>query len=338
LNPPRGAMDDFLKQETAKLTRSWTRHDAAQLRDYLVADAEDPRVNVQSVLSRHFLLAALFEGKFECLMEHELHFAAAMNWLRRRAGELDTPEARAALLHALRRGADNGEGLEIPAFLTHLFARLPAGAGDVSVPNYIEQFLDGDGSPRALNTFQELWADALEAEIPVGVRVLEPACGSANDYRFLASYGLARLMDYTGFDLCEKNVRNARALFPGVRFEVGNVFEIAAASGAFELSFANDLFEHLSPEALPVAVRELCCVTRRGLCIGFFQMDEMPEHIIRPVDEYHWNTLSLARTRELLAEQGFDVQPLHIGTYLRWRTGCAETHNPQAYTFLAFRK
>jgi len=36
----------------------------------------------------------------------------------------------------------------------------------------------------------------------------------------------------------------------------------------------------------------------------------------------------------LFAEQGFDVQALHIGTYLRARTGCAETHNPNAYTLL----
>jgi hypothetical protein len=338
LSPRRSVTDDFLKQETAKLARSWMRHDATELGGYLVAEVEDPRVNVQSVRARHFVLAAFFGSKFGGLMDHELRFAAAMNWLRRRATEMDAPEARAALLHALQRGADNAEGIEIPVFLTKLFARLPAQAGDASVPNYLEQFLIEDASLRPLDTFQELWADVLEGEIPEGVRVLEPACGSANDYHFLASYGLARLVDYTGFDLCEKNVRNACAQFPSARFEVGNAFEIAAADGAFELSFVHDLFEHLSPKALAVAIRELCRVTRRGLCVGFFQMDEMPEHIIRPVDEYHWNTLSQARTQALFAEQGFDVQPLHIGTYLRWRTGCAETHNPQAYTFLAFRR
>jgi len=331
-------MDNFLRAETERLARSWRQHDAAHLRDYLVAGVEDPRVNVQSVLTRHFLIAALFEARFDKLMEEELRFAAAMNWRRRPESEPESPEARAALLHALRRGADNAEGFEIPPFLTGLFAGLPAKAGDATVPNYLERFLAGDTRPNALGTFQELWADVLESEIPHGVQVLEPACGSANDYRCLLNCGIARLIDYAGFDLCEKNVANARALFPGVRFEVGNVFEIPAADDAFELSFVHDLFEHLSPEALPVAVRELCRVTRRGLCVGFFQMEEMPEHIIRPVDEYHWNTLSLARTQALFEEQGFDVQPLHIGTYLRWRTGCAETHNPNAYTFIAFHK
>jgi SAM-dependent methyltransferase len=338
-------MDNFLKQESEKLARSWMRHDTAHLRGYLVASVEDPRVNVQSVLTRHFLLAALFGAKFERLMEEELRFAAVMNWWHRNAAHLKTPEGRTTLLHALRRGADDAEGLEIPGFVRRAFAGLPVQARQVSVPNYIEQSLAEEALPQspagvrrpALDTFQELWADALAGETRQAVRALEPACGSANDFRFLASYGIARLLDYTGFDLCEKNVKNARALFPGVRFDLGNVFGIPAADGAFDLSFVHDLFEHLSLEALPVAVREICRVTRRGLCIGFFQMDETPGHIVRPVEEYHVNTLSLARTQALFGEQGFDVQPLHVGSFLRWRIGCAETHNPNAYTFLAFR-
>ncbi len=331
-------MEDFLKQETERLARSWMRHDASALDNYLVADVENPRLNVQSILTRHFLLTALFGPKFERLMDHELHFAAAMNWLRQRAADLGSNDARAALLHALRRGADNAEGMDVPAFLTALFAKLPAQVDEVAVQNFIERHLAEAGQPDVTNTFQELWGDVLENEIPQGVRVLEVACGSANDYRCLASFGLARLLDYTGFDLCEKNVANARALFPGARFEVGNVFEIAATDGAFELSFAHDLFEHLSPEGLPVAIRELCRVSRRGLCVGFFQMAELPDHIVRPVDDYHWNTLSLDRTRALFEEQGFTVQALHIGSYLRHRTGCAETHNPNAYTFIASRR
>ena len=100
--------------------------------------------------------------------------------------------------------------------------------------------------------------------IAAGARLLEPACGSANDYRYLAAFGIAGLLDYTGFDLCEKNVANARALFPRTRFEVGNVFEIAAADQAFALCFVHDLLEHLSPAGLERAVEELC---RRAVCL-----------------------------------------------------------------------
>jgi hypothetical protein len=79
-------------------------------------------------------------------------------------------------------------------------------------------------------------------------------------------------------------------------------------------------------------------VTRHGLCVHFFQMDEMPDHVRRPVGDYHLNTLSQAKAEALLRQHGFTVQPLHIGSYLRQRVGCQDTHNPAAYTFLAFRR
>jgi hypothetical protein len=63
-------------------------------------------------------------------------------------------------------------------------------------------------------------------------------------------------------------------------------------------------------------------------------MDEIPEHAIRPVDDYHWNLLSLSRIQEHLTRNGFSGQAFHIGTYLRWRVGCPSTHNPNAYTLV----
>ncbi|MCL4787784.1 MAG: methyltransferase domain-containing protein [Verrucomicrobia bacterium] len=344
-------MDEALQQETERLVRSWMRLDEPFLRDYLVADVEDPRINVQSILSRHFLLATLFGNRFEDLMLHELRFAAAMNWLAQLAKRGGGEEERQAVLHALKLGADNAEGVELPGFIRQTFASLPARAGVTTVPNYLLEFLagpanafcKGSSEPRSagdpgFNRFQELWAATLARESPPRLSVLEPACGSANDYRCLEAYGIARLMDYSGFDLCEKNVANARSFFPHTRFEVGNVFEIAAADQSFELCFVHDLLEHLSLDGLGRAVAELCRVTRHGLCVHFFQMDEMPDHVVRPVADYHINTLSLAKTEALFRQHGFTVQPLHIGSFLRQRVGCSETHNPAAYTFLAFRR
>jgi len=339
-------MEEFLRLETEKLVRSWTQYDAPFLRDYLVADVEDPRINVQSILSRHFLIATLCGEKYRELLLHELRFAAAMNWLASLARNSGGAEESRAVLHALEHGADSAEGLPIPHFLSATFRSLPIGHGELIVPNYIRDFLvRADGGPTrtghespAYNTFVSLWRTALSREPPPPVSVLEPACGSANDYRFLAACGLARLIDYTGFDLCEKNVANARALFPDARFLVGNVFEIAAPDQAYELCFLHDLLEHLSPAGLERAVQELCRVTRRGLCVNFFQMDEMPDPIVRPVEDYHVSTLSLARSEALFARHGFAVQALHIGSYLRARISCNETHNPNAYTFLAFRR
>jgi SAM-dependent methyltransferase len=337
-------IEPSLQAESDNLARSWMQHDADMLRDYLVASVEDPRLNLQSVLSRHFLARALTAERFSALMEQEFRFAAAMNWLTGFAGRLGEAGDLDLVLYALRRGADNIEGIEIPGFIVQTFAALPATADGLTIPNYIASFLSGTRLVKgqaqlhkpSLECFRKLWQKALAAELPLRIRpsVLEPACGSANDYRFLHAYGLARLVDYTGFDLCARNIENARALFPGVRFAVGNVFEITAPDQAFELCFVHDLFEHLSLQGMQTAVKEVCRVTRQGLCVSFFNMDEIRDHQVRPVEEYHWNLLSMARMRELFANCGFAAQVVHIGTFLRQQIGCEQTHNLNAYTFL----
>jgi SAM-dependent methyltransferase len=351
--------------ETEKLAHSWAQHEAAWLRDYLVAGVEDPRLNLQSIFSRHFLIHALVEDRLDGLMHHEYRFSAAMDWLLRVAGLGRDPEGRAATLHALRRGADNAEGLEIPLFILQTFAGLPAQAATATVPNYIENFLtraelDEDqpqSADRVLDTFATEWNFALGRQYPVEdlhsarqqdvpgqilagrthvkpplFSLLEPACGSANDYRFLHHFGIARLFDYSGFDLCDKNIENARALFPAARFALGNVFEISATDKSFDLCIIHDLFEHLSPAGLEQGVEEVCRVTRQGICAGFFQMDEIPDHQIRPLADYHWNRLSLARMKSLFAAHGFVAQSVHIGTFLLRQIGCPYAHNPNAYT------
>ena len=344
-------IEPSLQAESDKLARSWMQHDAGMLRDYLVGGVEDPRINLQSVLSRHFLARALTAKCFSALMEQEYRFAAAMNWLTEMASRIGDTGDLDLVLYALRRGAESIEGIEIPGFIVQAFAALPAKADGLTIPNYIESFLSGTrlvkGQAKfhnpSLETFRKLWHKALRAERSPHQRskpssqllsVLEPACGSANDYRFLHAYGLARLVNYTGLDLCARNIENACALFPGVSFRVGNVFEIAAPDKAFDFCFVHDLFEHLSPEGLQAAVKEVCRVTRRGLCVGFFNMDEIRDHQVRPVEEYHWNLLSMARMRELFAGWGFAAQVVHIGTFLRQQIGCEQTHNPNAYTFL----
>ncbi len=330
------------------------QHDAGMLRDYLVAGVEDPRFNLQSVLSRHLLANALTGERFSALMEQEYRFAAAMNWLTGLAGRLHDAEELEVVLYALRQGADNAEGIEIPGFIVQTYAALPTAASNLTVPNYVESILSGtqmlSGQARlhepSLNTFRDLWNQALAPDaaryqlstLPTinspPLSVLEPACGSANDYRFLHAYGLARLVSYTGFDLCAKNIENACALFPDASFAVGNVFEIAAPDKAYDLCFVHDLFEHLSLEGMQAAVKEVCRVTRQGLCVGFFNMDEIRDHQVRPVDDYHWNLLSMARMKELFAACGFAARVVHIGTFLRRQIGCEQTHNPNAYTFL----
>ena len=72
-------MEDRFKLETERLTKSWTQYNRTILRNYLVEDVEDPRINVQSILVRHFLIERLFGEQFDELMEYELRFSLVMN-------------------------------------------------------------------------------------------------------------------------------------------------------------------------------------------------------------------------------------------------------------------
>ena len=336
-------MDKRLELETEGLIKSWMHHDEGMLRDYLVADVEDPRINIQSILTRHFLIEALIGERFTALMDHELRFGAVMNWALKLVKQPGGADDFPAILHALESGADNAEGVPIPHFVSRTFAALPAQVNEMVIPSYLRELLieaprrssrsmiDGEW----ITSFERIWRAVLANQPAQGVTVLEPACGSANDYRFLDAFGIARLVEYTGFDLCEKNIANARALFPAARFETGNAFEIRGADKSFDVCFVHDLFEHLSLEAMDVAVAEICRVTREGICAGFFSMHEEEDPIVRPVDDYHWNTLSLVKASALFERHGFAVHPIHVGTFLKWKFGCEETHNDNAYTFFA---
>jgi ubiquinone/menaquinone biosynthesis C-methylase UbiE len=328
-------MEEQFKRETEALKRSWMRWSSEMLRDYLVQDVQDPRINTQSILTRHFLIERLFGERFSEVMEQELRFALVVNWLL----ELLKKPLRAWQLHAvpdaLLQGHKSANGLKIPRFVSETFACLakpnyicdlftwaPVETTDVPIPDYL------------MNTFQAIWQELLQDEHPRPISVLEPACGSANDYRFIDTFGIGRLLDYKGLDLCEKNIRNAKQMFPDVHFEVGNVLEIDDPDSVFDYCFVHDLFEHLSLEAMQAAISEVCRVTRCGICVGFFNMHNQEQDVVTAVGNYHWNGLSMPRTRAIFEKCGCTVYVVNIDTFLKQRFGYADTHNKGAYTFI----
>lgn len=326
-------MEERFKLETEGLVRSWSQYDRDTLRDYLVRDVEDPRINVQSILTRHFLIERLFGEQFADLMEHELRFGLVTNWLLKLLKKSVSASQLQAVLDGLLAGED--EATKVPRYISETFATL-------ALPNYICDLLNwapvettGVPIPEYLvSTFQTIWREVLEGEQAQRISVLEPACGSANDYRFIDAYGIARLLDYTGFDLCEKNVFNAKQMFPEARFKVDNALEISEEDKAFDYCFVHDLFEHLSIEAMEVAISEICRVTRQGLCIGFFNMHDGDEHIVRSIDDYHWNKLSVTKMKTIFERHASVVEVIHIGTFLLSQFGCGDAHNKGAYTFI----
>jgi SAM-dependent methyltransferase len=352
-------MDDPLSRESAHLKQAWSGHAPADLRDYLVEDVEDPRLNAQSILTRHLITRALVGDQLDALCDHELRFACAMNWLLahlRRGVTWAWLEAQLDALVDAQMDAASAEPAtnastapdDPPGPPTHLretAKRLPAEGHDWRVPNYLmsalsisdEELSQGAVPERVLDTFAPIWAELMQRLTPPRpLRVLEPACGSANDYRFLEAFGLSQHLDYHGFDIIPANVRNARALCPDAaeRFTVGNAFDIDAADDTFDVLFVHDLLEHLSPAGIERAVAEMSRVTRGVAMIHFFNLADQPEDAIYPFGHYYWNLLSLSRMRQRLEAHGGAVQAIHIPAFLSEHYQFHDSHNREAWTLV----
>ncbi len=323
---------DDLRVESNRLRAAWMRHDAERLDHYLVRDVEDPRINLQSIISRAFLIDALWPDEFTALIRKEFRFSICLNFILRTLQTDPAHVSRQALFETLVEERQTCNGISIPSYLREAFAS--ASRNRKGLPDYITEALAGPLADGVLSTFERLWSDVLGERSADTISVLEPACGSANDFRYLHSFGLSRFLDYTGFDLCDKNVANARRRFPSVRFAVGDALSIDAEDRSYDYLFVHDLFEHLSPTALERALAEVCRVTRKQACLSFFNMADIPEHVVRPTGPYHWNTLSVTKVRAALMTSARDIHILHISTFLRDNYNCTDHHNRGAYTLI----
>jgi SAM-dependent methyltransferase len=273
------------------------------LDSYLASGFQNPRINVQSILVRHFLVRRLFGGEFEQLMEEEVRFALELNEvLRVRAVEL---------------------GVTMGSFID------PLRHADVKRVDAAIQGRDTE--------FVDRWAAALADRLVQPLTVLEFACGSANDYRAFVDYGLARFLQYRGVDLTAKNIANARRRFPGVEFEVADVVDLPYPDGAIDCVIASDLFEHLAPADMERALDEAGRLARRAVVLTFFNMADIPDHVVRPKGAYHWNRLSRTRVEARLAGRFPSVTTTPIATWLAERYDYPHSYNRNAWTIVAER-
>ncbi len=285
------------------LERTWNARSAKMLDRYLVSGYQNPRINLQSILLRHFLVERAIGPGFEDLKAGEIQQAVELNEvLRLRAREL---------------------GVKMGSYLNP--------GRQAAVLRVDEAIAD-----REL-TYVDRWRSALEARAPDRplVRVLELACGSANDYRAFVECGLATHLDYRGLDLTVKNIENARRRFPGVAFEVGDVRDVKHPDGAFDYVIASDVFEHLSLEGMERALNEAIRLATRGLALTFFNMSESDDHEDRPTKLYHWNRLSRPRIEARLRGRFPSVRVVPIVCWLREEHGYTHSYNPHAYTIFA---
>jgi SAM-dependent methyltransferase len=285
------------------LGRMWKRKSSEMLDAYLVSGYQNPRINVQSILVRHFLIRRLFGDEFEAVMDEELRFAVERNETLRRAA-LDL-------------------GVTMGAFIN---------------PERYANVRRVDASIEGRDTvFVERWVGLLGGREAERLQVLEFACGSANDYRAFVEYGLGQFLDYRGVDLTAKNIENARRRFPGVEFVVGDVVSLPYPDGAFDCVIASDLFEHLAIKDMERALDAASRLARRALCLSFFSMADRPDHAVRPKASYYVNTLSRSRVEERLRVRYPAITATPIATMLADRFDYRHTYNPKAWTLVAER-
>jgi 2-polyprenyl-3-methyl-5-hydroxy-6-metoxy-1,4-benzoquinol methylase len=289
-----------LRAEEAKLKKVWAGYRTENLEFYLVTGYQDPRINAQSILARHMLVRALFGSEFDDLMREELAHAVELNEaIRMRAAEL-------------------GIALEISG--------PDALANKARVCEVI-----ADRAP----IFAERWRAALAGRVAPPLSVLEFACGSANDYRAFADYGIARFLDYTGIDLNETNIANAKRRFPDINFRVDSILSLPEADHSIDYVIGFDILEHLSLQAKRTAMDAAVRICRRGVYFAFFRMEETPEDILTPVRNYHSNTLSAPRMREYMSKRFSSMQLINVPEMLKTDFGAEHTDNPKAVTLIA---
>lgn len=291
-----------LARERANLAQSWASR-PSDLDEYLVTGYQNPRINAQSILTRHLLVRKLFGSEFDPLMREELAFCVeATEVLRQRAAEL---------------------GVKMGTYLNPTKRAVVA-----EVCKAIALWED---------TYECRWAESLTDRKAGSVRVLELGCGSANDYRYFQSYGLARFLDYTGVDLSSATIDNAHTRFPHIRFEVQDILDLPYDDQSYDYVIAFDILEHLSPEALAQAIDEASRLAKRGVILTFFSMADIPEHEIRPEGTYYRNVLSAPVVRERLAKDFADVRATHIRALFRDQFRYRHAYNSKAWTVAADR-
>ncbi len=322
-----------LQQENAALRRMWEQHPAEHLDTYLVAGIEDPRLNIQSILTRALLADSLFPGRFEALINEELRFGVVLTWLHEQL-------AADANRDALRDAICYEKAAHLPAVITDAARWLETDA--CPLVHYLELALDPppESAPdqlmpeRALNVFAEVWQRELAGLTAPRLAVLEVACGSANDYRAIHACGLAPFLDYTGLDISAKNIANALARFPGVAFRAGSILDSGLPAGAFDVVCAHDLLEHLSAAGGATALAEMVRLARREVWLHLFNTKPDGAHEIVPRESYHWNlhsrTALLADGRAL----GCAADLIELAPLLQHKFAFAGHPNPRAATLL----
>jgi len=319
--------------EELNLKSSWDCYPSDYLDRYLVSGVEDPRINAQSILNRALLADALYPGRFDLLITEELRFGAVLTWIQQ---QLEKGSTRYELLDAV----ESPGPADVPEFIRKTYAWLRDEA--CPIPDYVTAALscvDYD-LPRhclsnlALDMFMTIWSEQLLPTPDVTISVLEVACGSANDYRFLHQSGIARFLSYTGIDIAARNIANAKRHFPEADFQVRSILTAEFPDSSYDCVFCHDLIEHLSPDAMERAFAEMFRIARDEVVLHLFNAKWSGDHEIVPVRRYHRNRVSMEKIATFFEHQGARVTCLEMAQWLREKIGAWDYHNPNAFSLI----
>ncbi|MEO8572600.1 MAG: methyltransferase domain-containing protein [Pyrinomonadaceae bacterium] len=102
--------------------------------------------------------------------------------------------------------------------------------------------------------------------------VLDVGCGSGELLRMIAEFAhkTARKASLTGIDLnpiSSATTQSESSKFPEIVAVRGDAFKLPFADGAFDYSISSLFFHHLTDDQIPIALKEMSRVSRRGIFV-----------------------------------------------------------------------
>jgi ubiquinone/menaquinone biosynthesis C-methylase UbiE len=323
--------------EERNLKSSWDCCPSEYLDRYLVSGVQDPRINGQSILTRALLADALYPGRFDARIAEELRFGAVLTWILQ---QLEKGVTRYELLDAI----ESDRPAHVPEFICKTYAWLQDKA--CPIPDYITaalSCLDYD-LPRhclsdlALDTFMAIWSEQLSQTPAAAISVLEVACGSANDHRFLHKSGLVRCLSYTGIDITAGNIANARRHYPNADFRAQSILTTELPDSSYDYLFCHDLIEHLSLVAMERALGEMFRIAQNEVILHFFNGKWAGDHEVVPVRRYYRNRVSMEKVTTFFERLGARVTCLEMAQWFQEKIGSPGYHNPNAFSMIVERQ
>jgi GT2 family glycosyltransferase/ubiquinone/menaquinone biosynthesis C-methylase UbiE len=169
--------------------------------------------------------------------------------------------------------------------------------------------------------YEHLHRYAICRESLAGKRVLDLACGTGYGTALLAEAGAK----VTGLDISSEAIKTAKARYqrPGVKFLIGDCYNLPFEDGSFDVIVANEMIEHVDQhDALLAEVKRVLAddglflvstpnkpVYNRYKVPNVFHVSEMEIPEFHRLLSRYFDHIQLTGTRMALVSVGFELEP-----------------------------